>query len=317
MTNATTQVDEIKATTNGSGAPEDMQMDTPFPPNLIPSEKTNPDFHLFPWSNTNPYVVFNLRSPDAGGAMTKLKVRQAMEFTVNKSAIQKLYGGPAVAKIINTAIPPGNVGYKPISLYDTAGNQGDPSKCKSLLASAGYPHGLTLIDQYINDSVNTALFQSVQASFANCGIKLTGKPTPISSYFVDLGNAPQNNKPNEWDVAQAAWIPDWFGDNGRTTVQPFFQTDCALNTINYGCFSNKTLDADITKALKAPNATAAAPLWHEVDLIGQQNAVIVPLVDQFNPMIYSSQGREPGLVGPGVGAEHRRPRHHQHLHQEG
>ena len=61
---------------------------------------------------------------------------------------------------------------------------------------------------------------------------------------MDLGNAPQNNKPNEWDVAQAAWIPDWFGDNGRTTVQPFFQTDCALNTINYGCFSNKTLDAD-------------------------------------------------------------------------
>ena len=39
-------------------------------------------------------------------------------------------------------------------------------------------------------------------------------------------------------------------------MQPFFQTDCALNTINYGCFSNKTLDATITKALKAPNATA-------------------------------------------------------------
>ena len=298
VTNATTQVDEIKATTNGSGAPEDMQMDTAFPPNLIPSEKTNPAFHLFPWSNTNPYIVFNLRSPDAGGAMSKLKVRQAMEFTTNKSAIQKLYGGPAVAKVINTAIPPGNVGYKPISLYDTPGNQGDPSKCKALLAQAGYPHGLTLIDQYINDSVNTALFQSVQASFANCGIKLTGKPTPISSYFVDLGNAPQNNKPNEWDVAQAAWIPDWFGDNGRTTVQPFFQTNCALNTINYGCFSNKTLDADITKALKAPNATAAAPLWHEVDLIGQQNAVIVPLVDQFNPVIYSSRVASPGSSVP-------------------
>src|SRR3984957_10850234 len=68
-TNATTPVDEIKATTNGSGAPEDMQMNTAFPPNLIPSEKTNPAFHLFPWSNTNPYIVFNVRSPDAGGAM--------------------------------------------------------------------------------------------------------------------------------------------------------------------------------------------------------------------------------------------------------
>ena len=127
--------------------------------------------------------------------MGKLLVRQAAEFTVNKVAIQKLFGGPSVATVMNTAIPAGNLGYAPINLYNTAGNQGDPAKCKSMLAAAGYPSGMTLTDLYINDSVNTALFQSVQASFASCGIKLTGKPEPISSYFVDLGNAPQNNWP--------------------------------------------------------------------------------------------------------------------------
>ncbi len=305
VTNATTQVDEIKATTNGSGAPEDMQMDTPFPANLIPSEKTNPAFHVFPWANTNPYIVFNLRSPDSGGAMAKLKVRQAMAWTINKSAIQKLFGGPSVAQISNTAIPAGNVGYKPFTGFSSPNNQGDPSKCKALLAQAGYPHGLTLVDEYISDSVNTALFQSVQASAANCGIKLTGKATPISSYFVNLGNAPQNNKANQWDVAQAAWIPDWFGDNGRTSVQPFFQTNCTLNTVNYGCWSNKQEDADIAKALKAPNATAAAPLWQAADELGLQNAIIVPLIDQFNPTIYSSRVASPGssvpLWAPNIG----------------
>jgi peptide/nickel transport system substrate-binding protein len=307
QTNATTQVDELKATTSGAGSPEDLMMDTPFPPQMINQmlSSKNPDFKLWPWSDTNPYIVFNLQSPDGNGAMKKLKVRQAMEFTVNKSAIQKLFGGPAVAKVIGNSIPPGNVGFQPITLYNTSGNQGDPAKCKSMLAAAGYPHGLTLTDLYLNDSVNTALFQSVQASFANCGIKLQGKPTPISSYFVDLGNAPQNNKSNQWDVAQPAWIPDWFGDNGRTTVQPFFQTDCALNTINYGCFSNKTVDADITKALKAPTPAAAAPLWHQVDLIAQQQAVMVPLLDQFNPVFSSSRVASPGsptvLFTPNIG----------------
>jgi peptide/nickel transport system substrate-binding protein len=305
QTNATTQVDEIKATTNGQGSPEDLQMDTPFPADLIPTEKTNPDFHLWPWSNTNPYLVFNLRSPDANGAMGKLAVRQGMEYTTNKSAIQKLVGGPTVAKIISTAIPPGNVGYQPISLYNTPGSSGDPSKCKALLKQAGYPHGMTLTDLFVNDSVDTAIFQSIQASFAGCGIKLTGKPTPISSYFTDLGNAPQNNKPNQWDVAQAAWIPDWFGDNGRTTVQPFFQTDCLLNTINYGCYSNKTVDNDISAALKTTSQSAAANLWHQVDVLTQKDAVIVPLVDQYNPIISSSRVASPGsptvLWNPNIG----------------
>jgi peptide/nickel transport system substrate-binding protein len=303
QTNAVTQVDEIKAGT------EDLQMDTPFPPDLIASELANPanksTFKVWPWSDTNPYIVFNLQSPDAGHAMAKLGVRQAAEFTVDKTAILKLEGGPSVGKIINTAIPPGNVGYSPITLYNTPGNNGDPAKCKSLLAKAGYPHGMTLTDLYLNDSVNTSLFESVQASFANCGITLKGKPEPISSYFTDLGDAPQNNKPNEWDVAQPAWIPDWFGDNGRTTVQPFFETDCAVNTINYGCFSNKTVDADITKALAAPSAAAAAPLWHQVDLIAQQQAVIVPLTDVYNPVISSSRVASPGsptvLFAPNIG----------------
>jgi peptide/nickel transport system substrate-binding protein len=299
VTDATTQVDEIKAGT------EDLETDTPFPPQLIASYASNPDFKVWPQSDTNPYIVFNLRSPDANGAMGKLAVRQAAEYTVNKVAIQRLFGGPTVAQIMNTAIPQGNLGYAPINLYNTPGNQGDPAKCKSMLASAGYPSGMTLVDLYLNDSVNTAVFQSVQASFASCGIKLTGKPEPISSYFVDLGNAPQNNKPNQWDVAQPAWFPDWYGPNGRTTVQPFFQTDCALNTINYGCFSNATLDKTITQALAASSLAAAAPLWHKVDLIAQQNAVIVPLIDQGIANFTSSRVASPGspvvLWNPNIG----------------
>jgi peptide/nickel transport system substrate-binding protein len=299
VTDATTQIQEIKAGT------QDLEMDTPFPPQLIASYASNPDFKVWAQSDTNPYIVFNLQSPDANGAMGKLAVRQAAEYTVNKAAIQKLYGGSTVAQVMNTAIPQGNLGYAPLNLYPTPGDQGDPNKCKSMLAAAGYPNGMTLTDLYLNDSTNTATFQSVQASFANCGIHLTGKPEPISSYFTDLGNAPQNNKPNQWDVAQPTWFPDWYGPNGRTTVQPFFQTDCAVNTINYGCFSNPELDATIKQALATQNPSAAAPLWHKVDMIAQQNAVIIPVIDQGIANFTSTRVHSPGspvvLWAPNIG----------------
>jgi len=303
VADATTQVQEIKAGT------QDLETDTPFPPQLIASYAANPalkaQFKVWAQTDINPYIAFNLQSPDANHAMGKLAVRQAAEYTVNKVAIQKLFGGPTVASILGSAIPPGNLGYQPINLYPSAGSQGDPGKCKSMLAAAGYPSGMTLTDLYLNDSVNTAVFQSVQASFANCGIHLTGKPEPISSYFTDLGNAPQNNKPNQWDVAQPAWFPDWYGPNGRSMVEPFFATDCLLNTINYGCFSNKTEDATIKTALATTNAAAAAPLWHKADVIGIQNAVIVPLIDQGIANFTSSRVHSPGsplvLWNPNIG----------------
>jgi peptide/nickel transport system substrate-binding protein len=298
---ATTQVDDMKAGT------QDLVLDTPFPPTLIPEMQSsnNADFHIWPWSNTNPYLAFNLQSPDANGAMKKLLVRQAMEYATDKSQVQRYFGGPALSKIINTMIPPGNVGYENFNLYPTANNAGDPAKCKALLAQAGYKHGLSLTDLYLNDSVNTGLFQVIAGDFASCGITLHGHGEPISQYFVSLGNAPSNNKPNVWDVAQPAWIPDWFGNNGRTTMQPFYQTDCELNTINYGCFSSSKVDTDITSALSATSTSAAGNFWHLVDLTGMQQAVYVPLLDQFQPQFSSSRVHNAGsqwmIFNPTIG----------------
>ena len=92
---------------------------------------------IWPSSNLNPYVILNLRSPNSGGAMGKLAVRQAIEYGVNKAAIVKVTGGPAVDKITSGAIPPGNNGYEPYTRYATTGNQGSPARCKALLAQAG------------------------------------------------------------------------------------------------------------------------------------------------------------------------------------
>jgi peptide/nickel transport system substrate-binding protein len=304
VTSAQTQLADMQAGKTGT---YDMVDDTGLEPTAIPRLKAakDPKFYIWPWTSTLPYVVFNVRSPNSGGAMKKLGVRQAFEYGINKVAVQKAQGGPSVSKVISTAIPPGNVGYQNYNLYPDNNGNGDTAKCKSTLAAAGYPHGVKLTYLYANDTVNSRIFAAIQASLQPCGINLVGKPEPGSSFFVDLGNSPVNNKPGTWDVGQPGWIPDWFGNNGRTIIAPLFQTRCVVNTNNYGCFSSTQLDNLIVKAEAALTLSQAQTLWHQADVLVMKNAVIVPLGDGQAPFYSSARVQEAGttpiVYAPNIG----------------
>ncbi len=285
VTSAQTQLSDLQA-----GTQDVIDSDTPINPASIPSLVASkvPNFQIWPDSDLFPYIVFNLRSPDSGGAAGKLLVRQAIEYGVDKVAAVKAIGGPDVAQVTNTVIPPGNVGYEDYNLYPDDSGQGNIAMCKADLAKAGYPHGLSLTYMYENDSSDTRIFTAIQASLAPCGINLISKPEPGSSIFVDLGNAPENNKANQWDLGQAIWFPDWFGNNGRTVIQALFQgPNCVVNTVNDGCYDNATVNSLITQAENASSLTAAGNFWHQADEQIMSDAAIVPIMSQ-DTAVYSS-----------------------------
>ncbi len=296
VTSAQTQLSDMQA-----GTQDVIDSDTPINPSSIPSLEASKasNFHIWPWSSTFPYIVFNLRSPDANGAMQKLLVRQAVEYGLDKSAAIKAIGGPAVAQVLNTVIPQGNTGYVNTNLYPDDNGQGNVAMCKSDLAKAGYPNGVTLTYMYPNDSSNTRIFTAIQASLANCGITATGKPEPGSSFFTDLGNAPESNKAGAWDMGQPGWIPDWFGNNGRTVIQALFQgPNCVINTVNYGCYDNAKVNSLITTAEAATTLSAAGTAWQQADAQIMSDAAIAPIMNQGFPM-YSSK-RVRGIASDGT-----------------
>jgi peptide/nickel transport system substrate-binding protein len=296
VTSAQTQLSDMQAGT------QDVTNDTPLNPSSLPGLETggNPNFKVWGWSAMQPYIVFNLRSPDAGGAANKLAFRQAVEYGLDKIAVQKAYGGPAVAQILNSVIPPGNAGYQNYNPYPDNNGQGDTAMCKTELAKAGYPNGVTVIYTYQNDSTNTRGFEAVQASLAQCGITLQGKPQPGSSFFVNIGNSPINNKPNQWDLAQAAWIPDWFGNNGRTIIQALFAPRCTVNTNNYGCYNSPAVNSLITQGETATSLSAASSAWHQADVQIMKDAAIVPIIVQGFPMFSSARVHD-AVFGPNIG----------------
>jgi peptide/nickel transport system substrate-binding protein len=139
-------------------------------------------------------------------------------------------------------------------------------------------------------------------------VTLTGKPEPGSSIFVDLGDAPVNSKANQFDIGQPAWVPDWFGNNGRTIIQALFEgPDCVINTVNYGCYNSSAVNGLISQAETASSLTAAGSLWNQADKDIMGDAAVVPLFDQGFPNYASSRVRGVGyptaIFTPNIGED--------------
>ena len=229
--------------------------------------------------------------------MGKLGVRQAIEYGLNKVAVQKVYGGPTVAQIINTAIPPGNTGFVNSNMYPDNNGDGNTAKCKSTLATAGYPHGLSLTYLYPNDSMSTQVFVAIQASLKPCGINLKGKSEPGSSYFVDAGQL-AGEQQGTWDMGQPGWFPDWFGNNGRTVISPLFQTTAWSTPTTTAATTARRWTAD--QAGRGSDHAVGGWNWHQADQNVMSNAVIVPLLNQLQA--YFSSARAVGIVfQPNIG----------------
>lgn len=259
---------------------QDLMWDLPVPTPSIPQLQAskNPGLHIFTdTGSTNPYLVFNEKSPTDNHALAKLKVRQAIEYAINKVALAKIYGGTKLNPILNQAIAPGNVGYTYYNYYPTPNNSGDPAKCKSMLAAAGYPHGLNLTDVYRNVGNHPAVFTSVQSSLKACGITSKGSPQEQGPYYAFIENPANAAK---WDISEPGWVPDWLGNNGRANVVPLFQTNCHNPTTNNGCYSSPVTDNYIKQALAAPTQAAAAPLWAKAGQQVMKDAAIVPFMTQ-------------------------------------
>lgn len=277
----------------------DLSWDQPVPTSRLAEllATDDPQLETYPSYSTNPYLVFNLQSPNEDGAMGKVEVRRAISYAIDKTQMVRVYGGPELNQVLNQAIPPGNIGHKPFNLYKTAGNKGDPAKCRSMLADAGYPNGLTLKAWYRNAGNHPAIAQSYQADLKECGINVKLIPIPGGDYYSEYLQQPSKAKAGEWDITAPGWIPDWFGNNGRAIIQPLFQTNCRVGTVNYGCYSNPEVDRLIDEALQAETEEQAAEIWHQIDRIVMEDAVIVPFKTEVAP-IYRSKRVQNALWMP-------------------
>jgi len=290
---AATALEQVKAGT------QDMFWDQNVPTAQLAGmvASHDPDLTIGPDGNNyitlNPYLVINLLSPNNGGALKKLQVREAMEYAINKYADNQTYGGSVISGVLDQAVPSGSVGYIPgYDPYPDNNGQGNAAKAEALLAAAGYKPGqITLTLIYRTNTEHPEIAQNDQASLQAAGFKV--KLVPVNSsgaYYSKYLENPTGTKAGVWDIAEPGWIPDWMGVNGRSELQPLFDgRTFGPNTVDYGDYNSSITNHYIDLAEAASSSAQATAYWQDAARQVMKDAAIVPECAQKVSVYHSSR----------------------------
>jgi peptide/nickel transport system substrate-binding protein len=292
-------IDETSTQQQISAGTADMDWDQNVPTaqlaGLVASK--DPRLTIGPSGNNfvtiNPYIVINFQSPNNNGALKNPLVRQALQYAFNKYGVSQVYGGANISQPLNQLIPGGSIGnvsgYNP---YPTPNNQGDPAKAQALLKQAGFSPGqITLKLPYRTTTVHPQVAQTDQAALQAAGFKVQLiAVTPANTFYTKYLENPTASKAGAWDIAEAGWIPDWFGNNGRAIIEPLFDgRTYGPGSTNYGDYNSTTVNNLIDKALSASSTSDAEANWQAAAKQIMSDAAVVPLGAQKVAVFRSSR----------------------------
>jgi peptide/nickel transport system substrate-binding protein len=222
----------------------------------------------------------------AGPLKDKL-VREAVAYAVNKNAIVQILGGKAVGSTTAQLVLPGNVGYIPnFNPFPDNNGSGDPAKAKQLLAQAGKT-GVTLKLLYSTTDPMPRVAQSLQASLDAAGFKVKLISATQSDFYGKYLESPPTAKNDVWDLAPPGWIPDWFGNNGRSTLVPLL-TQPGTGSNDFDGYTSPVVAKDIAAALSASSTAAATTQWQAADTAAMKDVAVVPINVQKWPIFHSA-----------------------------
>jgi len=268
-----------------------MEWDVNVPPQDIPALLASKDQRLVIGPSGKNYVDLGtyLALNQYAGPMKNKLVREAVAYGVNKNAIVQILGGPSVAATTSQVVLPGNVGYVAgFNPFPDKNGNGNRAKAKSLLKAAGYPKGLAVKLLYSTTDPGPRVGQALEASLDLAGFKVTLVPATQSEFYGTYLTVPASSKSDKWDIAPPGWIPDWFGNNGRSTIVPLL-TAPGLGSNDFGGYTSAALNADVHQALTAPTTAAAAVAWAKANEQGMKDAALVPVNVQKWPIYHSSK----------------------------
>ena len=257
----------------------DLSFDTGVPTPKIATLKNDPvqgltgsDQRLY--ANPDGCVSYLVMRTDRK-PFNDVKVRQAVNWAIDRSAIVQIAGGRDVQVPTYNILPPTVTGYEELSTYKTEGDRGDAAKGKKLLAEAGYPNGLTVTFLYREAGKHPSYAQAHQAALKKVGINLKLKAVTPAQFYTEFLQKVNNN---DWDMAQPGWCPDWPGNAGRTFFSPLFDgRQIRDGSTNYSRWNEKATNDEIDAAIAESDLSKVEEKWAALDKRLSELAVWAPI----------------------------------------
>lgn len=275
-----------KLITNAPTDQNTFSMDFVPPAQLAQAQQSAADRLVTSGAGALEYLALNMTSPK----LQDLKVRQALNYAIDRQAFIMAAGGTLSADPGTTLITPGIAGYQAYDMYP-AGTSGDVDKAKALLSDAGITSlDLTLI--VTNDDTSVAKAQAIQQAYTRIGVNVTIKPMETDAWT----EAATGDDATGYDLSLSSWQPDYPSAAGN--IQPLYHSSqIGGGNYNISRYNSSDVDGLINQALASTDAATAQGLWFQADQTIMADAPVVPLVYDKNSFLHGS-----GVTGFYIGS---------------
>ena len=213
-----------------------------------------------------------------------VRVRQAINFAVDRQAASTLYGGANLAQPVCTFLPPGFPGHVDDCQYTAGGGNTwsapDLDKAKALIAASGTA-GMDVGIVTQDDEVNKSIGEYLQSLLTTLGYKTTLKPISANIQFTYIQNTNNNVQ-----ISLTSWYQDYPAASDFLNVLESCAsfTPGSDSSINIAGFCDKEIDATMQQALVTgqTDRSGADAQWAQIDKAVMAKAPVAPL---FTPKL--------------------------------
>lgn len=207
------------------------------------------------------------------GRVKDVKVREAIEYAVDKTTVRGAFGGSAYGNYATTMLAPGIDGHKDFNLY-SSNPAGDLTKAKALMKQAGNPKP-TMSLAVENTPTQEHFADAVKTSLAKIGITVNISPIDKNNYFSTVDNVK-----NQYDLTWGDWIADW--PNASTVLPTLFdgrqikKLPQSNNDLSY--LNDPKINAQIDKIGRMTDIKQRNAAYGNLDEQILKDAAVVPLM---------------------------------------